>query len=91
MPLGRGRRQDMGRTTIDGRCSEHACSARRRNLSAVSEKTSQVSVLIIDDFGLGSLTPDDAKDFLEIVEDRYMAGSRLFLVNFRSANGIPLC
>mgnify|MGYP001561072627 CR=1 FL=1 len=41
------------------------------------KKLAKCPVLIIDDFGLGSLTPDDAKDFLEIVEDRYMAGSTI--------------
>ncbi len=33
--------------------------------------------LIIDDFGLNALTDTDRKDFLEIVEDRYMTGSTI--------------
>jgi len=37
----------------------------------------KVDLLIIDDFGLNALSDTDRKDFLEIVEDRYMAGSTI--------------
>jgi len=33
--------------------------------------------LIIDDFGLNSLSDTDRKDFLEIIEDRYTVGSTI--------------
>ncbi len=38
-------------------------------------KLTSPKLLIIDDFGTGSMAPDDAKDFLEIIEERYMTGS----------------
>ena len=37
----------------------------------------KVDLLIIDDFGLNALSDNDRKDFLEIIEDRYMAGSTI--------------
>lgn len=37
----------------------------------------KVDLLIIDDFGLNALSDTDRKDFLEIIEDRYMAGSTI--------------
>jgi DNA replication protein DnaC len=37
----------------------------------------KIDLLIIDDFGLNALTDNDRKDFLEIIEDRYMAGSTI--------------
>lgn len=38
-------------------------------------KLARVKVLIIDDFGLHTMTDQERKDFLEIIEDRYKAGS----------------
>lgn len=40
-------------------------------------RLAKVKLLIIDDFGLNSVTDQDRKDFLEIVEDRYMSGSTI--------------
>lgn len=40
-------------------------------------KLAKVHLLILDDFGLNTMTETDRKDFLEIVEDRYMAGATL--------------
>lgn len=34
-------------------------------------------MLVIDDFGLNTLSDTDRKDFLEIIEDRYMSGSTI--------------
>lgn len=39
------------------------------------DRLSRVKVLIIDDFGLHALTDQERKDFLEIIEDRYMTGA----------------
>lgn len=41
------------------------------------KKLSKTNVLLIDDFGLNPLSDNDRKDFLEIIEDRYMAGSTI--------------
>jgi DNA replication protein DnaC len=41
------------------------------------QKLAKVQLLIIDDFGLSSLNETDRKDFLEIIEDRYMTGSTI--------------
>ncbi len=41
------------------------------------KKLAKTKLLVIDDFGLGTLTDNDRKDFLEIIEDRYMAGSTI--------------
>lgn len=41
------------------------------------QKLARVKLLIIDDFGLNALSDTDRKDFLEIVEDRYMTGSTI--------------
>ena len=41
------------------------------------QKLAKVKLLIIDDFGLNSLTDTDRKDFLEIIEDRYTVGSTI--------------
>ena len=38
------------------------------------QKLAKVKLLIIDDFGLNSLSDTDRKDFLEIIEDRYSVG-----------------
>jgi len=38
-------------------------------------KLSKTGVLVIDDFGINPLSDSDRKDFLEIIEDRHMAGS----------------
>ena len=38
---------------------------------------SRVKLLILDDWGPETLSPDQARDLLEIVEDRYDAGSIL--------------
>jgi len=40
-------------------------------------KLAKVDLLIIDDFGLNSLSDIDKKDLMEIVEDRYMTGSTI--------------
>jgi len=37
----------------------------------VLDRISHFDLLILDDFGLSPLSPDERKDFLEIVEDRY--------------------
>jgi DNA replication protein DnaC len=41
------------------------------------QKLAKVDLLIIDDFGLNSLSDTDRKDFMEIIEDRYMTGSTI--------------
>lgn len=41
------------------------------------QKLAKVNLLIIDDFGLNSLSDSDKKDFMEIIEDRYMSGSTI--------------
>lgn len=41
------------------------------------QKLTKVDLLIIDDFGLNSLSDTDKKDLMEIIEDRYMTGSTL--------------
>lgn len=41
------------------------------------QKLAKVKLLIIDDFGLNSLSDTDRKDFLEIIEDRYTASSTI--------------
>ncbi len=37
----------------------------------------KVDLLVIDDWGLAALTPDNIRDFLEIIEDRYGVRSTL--------------
>lgn len=41
------------------------------------QKLAKERLLLIDDFGINSLDDNDRKDFLEIVEDRYTAGSTI--------------
>lgn len=41
------------------------------------QKLTKVDLLIIDDFGLNSLSDKDQKDLMEIIEDRYMTGSTI--------------
>ena len=41
------------------------------------KKLAKVDVLIIDDFGLNPLSDTDRKDFLEVIEDRYMSGTTI--------------
>lgn len=41
------------------------------------QKLAKARLLLIDDFGLNTLDDTDRKDFLEIVEDRYSAGSTI--------------
>ena len=41
------------------------------------EKLARVRLLIIDDFGINPLNESERKDFLEIVEDRYMTGATI--------------
>ena len=48
------------------------------------KRLAQIKLLIIDDFGLNPLSDSDRKDFLEIVEDRYMSTSTII------AGQIPL-
>lgn len=43
------------------------------------QKLSKVDLLIIDDFGLNSLSDTDRKDFMEIIEDRYMTGATIIV------------
>lgn len=38
---------------------------------------SSIKLLVIDDFGLTPLSDSERKDFLEIIEDRYMTGSTI--------------
>jgi DNA replication protein DnaC len=40
-------------------------------------KLARVKLLIIDDFGTGSMTDMEKKDFFEVIEDRYMTGSTI--------------
>lgn len=40
-------------------------------------KLAKVRLLIIDDFGMNTLSELERKDFLEIIEDRYMTGSTI--------------
>jgi DNA replication protein DnaC len=40
-------------------------------------KLAKVELLIIDDFGINPLNESERKDFLEIVEDRYMSGATI--------------
>lgn len=40
-------------------------------------KLGKTGLLIIDDFGINALTDMEKKDFLEIIEDRYMSGSTI--------------
>jgi DNA replication protein DnaC len=39
--------------------------------------TARVELLILDDWGLASLTPDQGRDLLEIVDDRHGRGSTI--------------
>ena len=41
------------------------------------KKLSRANLLIIDDFGLTPIPASDRKDLLEVIEDRYMAGSTI--------------
>jgi len=41
------------------------------------KKLAKADVLIIDDFGLNRLSDTDRKDFLEVIEDRYMTGTTI--------------
>ena len=41
------------------------------------KKLAKVKLLIIDDFGLNALTDTERKDFLEVIEERYMTGSTI--------------
>jgi len=41
------------------------------------QKLAKVKLLIIDDFGLNSLSDADRKDFLEVIEDRYTTRSTI--------------
>lgn len=41
----------------------------------VLSKISKSNLLVIDDFGLSSMSDNDRKDFLEVIEERYMTGS----------------
>lgn len=40
-------------------------------------RLAKADVLVIDDFGLNPLSDTDRKDFLEVIEDRYLAGSTI--------------
>jgi DNA replication protein DnaC len=54
----------------------YAARADHSHLKLLS-RLSKVNVLVLDDFGLTSLSEPERKDFLEIVEDRYQAGSTI--------------
>jgi len=41
------------------------------------KKLGKVKLLIIDDFGLTPMTESERKDFLEVIEERYMTGSTI--------------
>jgi DNA replication protein DnaC len=41
------------------------------------DKLAKVRLLIIDDFGINPLSESERKDFLEIVENRYMSGTTI--------------
>jgi DNA replication protein DnaC len=41
------------------------------------KKLGKARLLIIDDFGLNALTESDRKDFMEVIEERYMTGSTI--------------
>jgi len=41
------------------------------------QKLTKVNLLIIDDFGINSMSDTDKKDLMEIIEDRYMTGSTI--------------
>jgi DNA replication protein DnaC len=40
-------------------------------------RTAKIQVLVLDDFGLSTLTDTERKDLLEIIEDRYGSGSTI--------------
>ncbi len=41
------------------------------------KKLAKTDLLVIDDFGLNPLSDTDRKDFLEVIEDRYLSGSTI--------------
>lgn len=41
------------------------------------QKLAKVKLLIIDDFAISTISDIERKDFLEVIEDRYMAGSTI--------------
>jgi DNA replication protein DnaC len=41
------------------------------------KRLGKVKLLIIDDFGLNAMTDTDRKDFMEVIEERYMTGSTI--------------
>lgn len=41
------------------------------------QKLTKVDLLIVDDFGINSMSDTDKKDLMEIIEDRYMTGSTI--------------
>lgn len=41
------------------------------------KKLGKAKLLIIDDFGLHSMSDTDRKDFMEVIEERYMTGSTI--------------
>lgn len=46
------------------------------------KKLAKTNLLVVDDFGINTLSDNDRKDFLEIIEDRYMAGSTIITSQF---------
>ena len=46
------------------------------------KKLAKTNLLVVDDFGINALSDNDRKDFLEIIEDRYMAGSTIITSQF---------
>jgi len=41
------------------------------------DRLARVKLLIVDDFGINPVSAGERKDFLEIVEDRYMTGAAI--------------
>jgi DNA replication protein DnaC len=46
------------------------------------KKLSKTNLLLIDDFGISALFDYDRKYFLEIISNRYMAGSTIITIQF---------
>jgi DNA replication protein DnaC len=57
-------------------------------------RLSRSRLLLIDDFGLAPMTDSEARNFLEVIEDRYLSGSTILtsqlpLENWHEAMGDP--
>jgi DNA replication protein DnaC len=49
----------------------------------------RVQVLILDDWGLASLTAEQRRDLLEIIDDRHGRTSTVVTANCQSTTGMP--